>query len=351
MISMIPQEKRDAVVHGLREAFGVSGFEDIRAITKGQTTALVFRIIVGGSPYLLKIITRPYQMIGPDRLFTCMQVAADAGLAPHVRYKSVSDGIWITDFVEEAAFSEFEARSRMPVVLRALHALPPFPRTENHINTTCTFLMHAGPARDGFFRAFEGANIASKEEFEQLVAWHAELLGAYPADDEDAPDMVSSHNDLFKPDNILFDGGRVWLVDWEAAFLNDRYADLAAVANLVVNDEEQEQSFLAGYFGKPADEYQRARFFLMRQVTHMFYAMVFQLLGASTAGEEAEKTPSFEEFRRRLWAGEVDLVEKATKRIYGRVHWDQLVKNMRTSRYAEALRIGMSRKDAKPARV
>src|ERR1022692_2472698 len=33
---------------------------------------------------------------------------------------------------------------------------------------------------------------------------------------------VSSHNDL-TPENSLFDGDRGWLVDWEAAFLNDRY--------------------------------------------------------------------------------------------------------------------------------
>src|SRR5262249_9159598 len=61
------------------------------------------------------------------------------------------------------------------------------------------------------------------------------------------PDMVSSHNDLFKPDNILFDGQRVWLVDWEAAFRNDRYADLAVVANLVVANEAEERVYLREY--------------------------------------------------------------------------------------------------------
>jgi hypothetical protein len=32
---MIPQEKSPAVTRGLREAFGVTDFEDIRRITKG----------------------------------------------------------------------------------------------------------------------------------------------------------------------------------------------------------------------------------------------------------------------------------------------------------------------------
>jgi hypothetical protein len=61
--------------------------------------------------------------------------------------------------------------------------------------------------------------------------------------------MVSSHNDFFKPDNILFDGHRLWLVDWEAAFLNDRYADLAVVASLVVTNDAEERVYLQEYFG------------------------------------------------------------------------------------------------------
>ena len=49
---MIPQEKSEAVRRGLREAFGVSEFEDISRITRGLTASLVFRIVVRGSPYL-----------------------------------------------------------------------------------------------------------------------------------------------------------------------------------------------------------------------------------------------------------------------------------------------------------
>jgi thiamine kinase-like enzyme len=62
--------------------------------------------------------------------------------------------------------------------------------------------------------------------------------------------MVSSHNDL-KPENTLFDGDRVWLVDWEAAFLNDRYHDLATVENFVVTNDAEEEAHLRAYFGEP----------------------------------------------------------------------------------------------------
>jgi len=48
---MIPHEMSEAVTRGLREAFGVTEFEDISRINRGRASSLVFRIIVRGSPY------------------------------------------------------------------------------------------------------------------------------------------------------------------------------------------------------------------------------------------------------------------------------------------------------------
>jgi hypothetical protein len=53
---MIPEAKRLAVSRALREAFGVTEAEDIRMLTAGLSSALVFRIVVRGCPYLLRVI-------------------------------------------------------------------------------------------------------------------------------------------------------------------------------------------------------------------------------------------------------------------------------------------------------
>jgi hypothetical protein len=151
---------------------------------------------------------------------------------------------------------------------------------------------------------------------------------------------VPSHNDL-KPENVLFDGERVVLVDWEAAVTNDRYFDLAVVANFTIGDEAEERVYLQQYFaGDPPDEYQLARFFLMRQVVHMMYASVFLLLGA--AGQPidlSEEVPPFVDFHRRIWAGEVTMEGNLMRIVYGRVHWERLLTNLRLPRFEEALRI------------
>jgi len=159
------------------------------------------------------------------------------------------------------------------------------------------------------------------------------LSAVYPRHDSD---MVSCHCDL-KPENILFDGDRVWLVDWEAAHVNDRYFDLAIVANFVVSSEAEERAYLEAYFGRPADEYQLARLFLMRQVLHMMYAAFFLLLG--NPADENDTLPAFRNFHRRIWAGEIDLADNEMKTVYGRVHWEQLLHNVRQPRFEEAIRI------------
>ena len=333
---MIPQEKTAAVTRGLREAFGVTEFEDIRMLKKGLRTALVFRIVVRGSPYLLRIIS-PTRTDDPTRHFTCMQAAAEAGLAPRVWYTSIEDKISITDFVGAAPFPVTDALVRIPAVLRTLHALPPFPGVPNHLNTTCMFLINKGPAVDEFIQKVQAANILPAGESEELLSLYAQLATGYSRHDGD---MVPSHNDLFKPDNILFDGHRVWLVDWEAAFLNDRYADLAVVANLVVTNDAEERAYLQEYFGQPPDQYQLARFFLMRQVAHLFYALGFLWLGSSGKPlSRPQNVPSFRDFHRRFWAGEVDLADNETKIVYGSIHREQVLHNTRQPRFEEALRI------------
>ncbi|MEO7192957.1 MAG: phosphotransferase [Vicinamibacterales bacterium] len=333
---MIPPDKTEAVALGLRDAFGISHIDDISRMTGGHTPSLVFRVVVRGAPYLLKIITRAED---PTRHYTSMRAAADAGVAPRVWYTNAEERICITDFVTAEPLPVAEARVRLPALLRTLHAVPPFGRAP--FNTTCTFLLSRGPGlgrfpgRDDYLQKFEAAHLLAEADSKEFFARYAELEAVYPYDDVE---MVSSHNDLFKPDNILFDGQRAWLVDWEAAFLNDRYADLAVVANQVVTSDDEEMVYLREYFGAPPDRYQRARFHLMQQIAHLFYTMGFLMLGSTgTPIDWGARVPEFADYHRQMRSGHVDLSDKAVKTVFARVHWNRLLHNVRQPRYRQAL--------------
>jgi hypothetical protein len=294
-------------------------------MTKGLSSDLVFRIVVKGSPFLLRIMTRMDERNDPVRVFTCMKAAAKAGLAPRVLYSNTEDGIAIIDWIEAVPFAAAQALVQLPATLKRLHALPPFPKIFNYAT-----------AHNFFIWRLRASGLLSGTEVEDVFRRYQKICAAYPRLDAD---LVSSHMDL-KPENILFDGSRVWLVDWMAAFVNDRYFDLAIVANFVVTNDGDERAYLEEYFGQPPDEYQLARFFLMRQVLHMLSAAVFLLLGSAGKPIRQDETPpSFRDFHKRIWAGEIDLADNDLKVVYGMVHWEELLQNVRQPRFDEALRI------------
>src|SRR5260370_41426941 len=109
---------------------------------------------------------------------------------------------------------------------------------------------------------------------------------------------------------------------------------------MIVTNELEERIYLQEYFGEPPDEYQRARFYLIRQLAHMFYAMVFLTLGSSGKPiDRSEPVPAYSNFQRRFWAREVSLADNQAKTVYGRGHLEQLSQNMLQAPLHGALRI------------
>lgn len=194
---------------------------------------------------------------------------------------------------------------------------------------------------EGYLGRFLASGILPPGGPEEFSARLAELTAAYsPTPSED---LVACHNDLFKPDNILFDGDRLWLVDWEAAFRNDRYADLAVVANQLVTSDHDEAAFLTAYFGAPPSAMQRARFYRMRQISHLFYTIAFLSIGVAGTKRPVDWTapaPDFDGFHQRLWSTrELDLGDPEVKVAYGRIHWERLLRNVHEERFRESLGI------------
>jgi hypothetical protein len=323
---MIPDAKQPAVRRALHEAFGVNEFEDSRLLTGGLSTALAFKILVRKKPYLLKLL-RTEVISDPANEFACMQTAAEAGIAPRIWYANVEDRLLITDFVEARLYPADMIALIVPT-LRTLHSLPHFPKVVNYLETA-----------NGFIRRFQAAKILPESATEELFRRYAEVVKVYPRNDSD---LVASHNDL-KPQNISFDGERLWLVDWESAFLNDEYVDLAIAANFFLKDEAQEEGYLKAYFGEPAGEYRRARFYLMRQAVSMFYATLL-LLEASRSGLTIDAnmvTPDFREYHQELITDKIDMLKAEAKIQYGMLHLREALRAMRTARFEEAVaRVG-----------
>lgn len=331
MLSLVPEPKRAAVVAGLKAAFGVAELDAPPVVlTGGLSGAVLLRIRVGGIDYALKIDAPPGPFSDVGQAYACMGIAADIMLAPRVWHADPEAGIAILDLVPQRPFSEFPGGREalladLAQTVRALHQAPAFPRAFEVLDGVHAFL---GP--DALAPHVPAAQIA------ELFTRHDALRTAYRSLESD---RVSSHLDL-NPANIIFDGRRVWLIDWYSAFVADRYADLAALANWMTGDEADLARLTSAYFGAPMDGDQAARLHLMRQANHLFLGAIFLLTAAG--GPAAPPADLFDEaplldFRRRMMTGTFDLAAPANRIAYGRARLAEALANMRSERFAEAL--------------
>ena len=322
---MIPENKLPAVKKALLTAFDTDKFDDIQQLTKGLSTALIFKITVHEKPYLLRVITRTDAMADPTYYFNCMNTADTSALGPHIHYLSTEDRISITDFIQEQPFPIPEAREKMPLLLKRLHVLPAFPFRINYFD-----------AMENFVSKFRSSGILSADATKDIFEAHELAMSVYPRNDKEH--WVSCHNDM-KPENVLFDGQRPWLVDWEGAFLNDRYLDIVVVANFVTQNESEEVDFLERYFGETIDAYKLARFFIMRQLLQVYYFIFFMLAGAE--GKPVDTSAfdglDFREFHNRIWNGEISLAGNDARLQYAWVHMQECLRNAHTKRFDDSL--------------
>jgi thiamine kinase-like enzyme len=323
---VIPESKTEVVTRALQSAFNTSEYESISELTAGLSSARIYKIMVKERPYLLRVIMRTDEMADPTYYFSCMKVAAEAGLAPRIWYTHAEDRISITDFIEAKPFPIKLARVLIPELLSRLHALPLFSMRINYLDFA-----------DRGIRRLQSSKWLPESMTQDIFINYEKFFAVYP---RDVKGFVSCHNDL-KPDNILFDGERVWLVDWEAVFPNDRYVDLAVVGNFVILNNEDEKEYLKSYFGEGLNAYHEARFFLMSQMMHLVYLSFFMSL-YSADGKAADLSgpiPEYREFHNRVWKGEVHLLDKESQLQYALVHLDRAKNNLRTKRFEESLKI------------
>lgn len=314
-----------AVRRALRAAFGTETLDGWTPLSGGLSGARLWRIRVGGIAYLLRVETGRDALRDPHRGYRCMALAAEACLAPRVRYADPDDGVAIMDFIEARSLTLDPVGTRAELVVelaqavRALHAIEGFPPLVNYLEGLNGLVDTAGRAGVVPVGAFD--------PWPRLRAVCERL----------DPQPVSSHNDL-NPRNLLHDGRRVWLIDWEAAFRADRYVDLAAIANVFAPDPESEALLLRTYLGREARADERARLWLFRQVSHVFHAAVFIAGVAGQARAERLDGPDLDALHQGLALGEPLLDAPEGRLAYGLARLRTVTANIESPAFAEAAR-------------
>lgn len=323
---LIPEPHRAAATRALHAVFGTQPIESLALLSGGYSGALLYRVGVAARDTVLRIITRVDAFNDPVRQYACQNIAAAANIAPRVLYSDATDATSITDFVPAVPFSgSMEARLiELARTIRTIQATPLFPPLVDFLDGI-----------DGFIANVRAAKLLPESATTPHFALYAHIQRAYP---RHTSDLVSSHNDL-NPNNLIFDGEKFWVIDWETAFANDRYVDLAAAFNFSHADDEAEEVYLRAYFAAAPTSYQRARFFLMRQICLMFYATVhFQIVSAlktpDLALDQSMKTPTLAQF----YQSDVDFSSIEGKWLYAKTCLNQARAHMESARFAAAIK-------------
>ena len=260
VFSAIAEDRRTAALAAIASVADPASVTGIIPMTGGGSGASTLRIDTGSGAYLLRLEVGLDGFRNPRRSYPCLRAAAETGIAPLVHHADEEAGVVLMDFVVERPLSGFPGGE--PALLRALgemaarlQATAPFAPVMEDFGALAEVMLNL--IRDG--------GLFAPGVLDGHVAGLARLRAEYPW-----AAQVSAHNDI-NPRNVLFDGERLWLVDWELAFGNDPLADVANLANNFSDVPEVDTLVLEGWLGRWPDDDTRHQLALMRDLHRLFY--------------------------------------------------------------------------------
>jgi len=157
--------------------------------------------------------------------------------------------------------------------------------------------------------------------------------------------QVSSHNDV-NPFNVLFDGDRLWLIDWEIAFRNDPFADIACVANNFIDPvaldgspNKLEDTLLQAWLGRAPDHPTRSRLALMRQLNRLFYGCLMMSTSIGQQPPEVDLVAlTVDAFRVEVEAGRLALGSLHLLHALGKMQLAGFLAGLNADGFDETLR-------------
>ena len=263
-IELIVDARRDDVRNALRATFGAREAGGFRPISGGVSGAQILHFEVGDRAYVLRVEPERVALRDRQRGFACMSIAADAVVAPAVHYADADAGVAIMDFVSGRPLSEHPGGvaglvQELGELTAQVQAAPRFPTIGDY--PVVIESMLAALASSALFPP--GALDPHAEGLAHIRAclpWDSTLL-------------VSSHNDP-NPRNILFDGRRLWLIDWELACANDPLVDLAILTHEMAQTPELHDVLLKAALRRSPDRYMRARLHVIGLLARLSYGCI-----------------------------------------------------------------------------
>jgi Ser/Thr protein kinase RdoA (MazF antagonist) len=301
------------IEHDLARLLPADRFGNVRSVKPfphGLSGAAVYDVATDSGDFVVRVLgdsgDEPWR-----RQIALLRLVADAGIAPPLAW--VDEGARATVSPKIAgqlsgALGDPTARPRaiasLVETLARLHRLPPDGFAPADPIAAARALWQEQSAKPGF-PAWASPALARIDRCAKLL-------------DED-PRRVPSHNDM-NPTNVLWDGTRVWLVDWDASGLTHPYYDLAVVAMFIRLDDAVALDLLSRQEGATISPEQVETFRALRKLGAILCGTMFFRLGGdlvSVVPQHLDETPTLLQFYARLFTGELTLRSPLGQATFG----------------------------------
>jgi thiamine kinase-like enzyme len=239
-------------------ALADASFEPVR----GGLSNHAWKVEEGGRDWFVRLGGPESATLGVDRESerALLAVVGAAGLAPPLVACDPSNGLLVTEFIAGGPWGREDARAarnveRVAERLRVLHGLEPssgirrvdFEAQARALEVQLGALVAAdGPVRDGR----DGVARATGTSTVTGTAIRHAADSAFGLLARRRAQPVPCHNDLHHL-NLLDDGSRLWLVDWEYGGVGDPLLDLASFACQHEFGTRERAALIAAYGAGP----------------------------------------------------------------------------------------------------
>ncbi len=267
-------------------------------VAAGLSGAGVYKV---GDAHVLKVSTESADAW--QRKLAIVRAAADAGVAPRVVHSDEERRAIVSEYVVDRGLMPrlMDPRTRGETIallghtLRRVHELPIAPGTA---------------AEDP--RELLRTRSAACTTAPSFVADAVRRALA-----ERAPDaaVVLSHNDV-NPSNLVCDGERLLLVDWDVAGVNDPYYDLATIAMFLRLDPAACMQLVAAHDGGEPSELPPRFVYDRRLVAVLCGVTGLALFGYSGGEMTLDEAPALVQVYQRMRSGERPLTNEDGRRAF-----------------------------------
>jgi len=198
-----------------------------------------FTVVDGGDTFVVRFgVDYPFHHVSRERELMAAKAAFETGLAPEVVH--AESGVMVSRFIDARTFDAEDVAANIGRVAKLVG------RFHNEMPERVSgagFMFWVFHVVRDYAATLEQGNSRKKNELSRYLRLNRQLEKA-----QTPLPIIYGHNDLL-PANILDDGSRLWLIDFEYGGFSTAMFDLAGIASNAQFDDQQCAELLEHYFG------------------------------------------------------------------------------------------------------